>query len=162
MDTEFFFFFFFFFMVELARSLVDSLFLWKSPWRWTKYWMNGVTCGLEYLERFFWTRLSWIQLFLLQMDRLQLTAVYCNRREVYSQDLGFQDKHKDYLQTNSPASTRPGFRMSCQIAARRGWDLFHIDLKTAFLQGQSHGENRDVACQLPPEAGHPPLIAARL
>ena len=29
---------FFFFMVELPRFLVDSLFLWKSPWRWTKYW----------------------------------------------------------------------------------------------------------------------------
>ena len=28
----------FFFMVELARFLVDSLFLWKSRWRWTKYW----------------------------------------------------------------------------------------------------------------------------
>ena len=52
--------------------------------------------------------------------------------------------------------------MSCQIAARRRWDLFHIDLQTAFLQGQSHGENRDVVCQLPPEAGHPPFIAARL
>ena len=35
---------FFFFMVELARFLVDSLFLWKSPWRWTKYWLNRATC----------------------------------------------------------------------------------------------------------------------
>ena len=34
---------FFFFMVELARFLVDSL-LWKSPWRWTKYWLNKATC----------------------------------------------------------------------------------------------------------------------
>ena len=40
MDTEF----FFFFMVELARFLVDSLLLWKSPWRWTKYWLNKATC----------------------------------------------------------------------------------------------------------------------
>ena len=32
---------------------------------------------------------------------------------------GFQDKHKDYLQTDSPASTRPGFRMSCQMAASK-------------------------------------------
>ena len=37
---------------------------------------------------------------------------------------GFQDKQKDYLQTDSPASTRPGFRMSCQMAASRSWDLF--------------------------------------
>ena len=43
-------------------------------------WQNGVTCWMQYLERFFWTRLSWIQFTLLQMDRLQLTAVYCNRR----------------------------------------------------------------------------------
>ena len=26
---------------------------------------------------------------------------------------GFQDKQKEYQQTGSPASTRPGFRMSC-------------------------------------------------
>ena len=53
--------------------------------------------------------------------------------------------------------------MSCQMAASKSWDLFHIDLKkTAFLQGQSHDVNRDVVCQLPPEASHPPYIAARL
>ena len=50
---------------------------------------------------------------------------------------GFQDKQKDYLQTDSPASTRPGFRMSCQMASSKSWDLFHIDLKTAVLEGQS-------------------------
>ena len=52
---------------------------------------------------------------------------------------GLQDKQKDYLQTDSPASIRPGFRMSCQR-----WDLFHNDLKAAFLQGQSYDVNRDV------------------
>ena len=76
--------------------------------------------------------------------------------------IGFQDKQKDYLHTDSPASTRPGFRTSCQIAANKGWDLFHLDLKTVFLQRQSYDVNRDVVCQLPPEAGHPPKIAARL
>ena len=75
---------------------------------------------------------------------------------------GFQDKQKDYLQTDSPASTRPGFRTSCQMAATKSWDLVHIDLKTAFLQGQSCDVNRDVVCQLLPEAGHPPKIAERL
>ena len=75
---------------------------------------------------------------------------------------GFQDKQKEYQQTDSLASTRPGFRMSCQVAAGKGWNIFHIDLKTAFLQGQSCGAKRDVVCQLPPEAGHPPLVAARL
>ena len=48
--------------------------------------------------------------------------------------------------------------MSCQIAAGKSWDLFHIDLKTAFLQGQSCDVNRDVVCQLPLEAGQPPYI----
>ena len=66
------------------------------------------------------------------------------------------------LQTDSPASGRPGFRMSCQMVASKSWDLFHIDLKTASLQGQSYDVNRDVVCQLPTEAGHPPYIAARL
>ena len=75
---------------------------------------------------------------------------------------GFQDKKKEYQQTDSPASTRPGLRMSCQMAASESWNIFHIDLKTAFLQGQSHGVSCDVVCQLPPEAGHPPYIAARL
>ena len=75
---------------------------------------------------------------------------------------GFQDKQKDYLQTVSLASTRPGFQLSCQMAASNGCDLFHIDLKTAFLLGQSYDVNRDVVCQLPPEAGHPSFLAARL
>ena len=74
----------------------------------------------------------------------------------------FQDKQKEYLQTDSPASTRPGFGMSCQMAASKGWNLFHIDFKTVFLQGQSYDVNRDVVCQPPPEACHPPYIAARL
>ena len=68
---------------------------------------------------------------------------------------------KRMLQTDPPASTRRGFRMTCQMAVGKGWDLFHIDLKTAFLQGQSYDVNRDVVCQLPPEAGHPAHIAAR-
>ena len=52
--------------------------------------------------------------------------------------------------------------MSCQMAATKSWDLFHIDLKTAFLPRQSSDVSRDVVCQLPPEVGHPPYIAARL
>ena len=48
------------------------------------------------------------------------------------------------------------------MAARKSWNIFHIDLKTAFLQRQSYGVNRDFVRQLPPEAGHPPNFAARL
>ena len=48
------------------------------------------------------------------------------------------------------------------MAASKNWNIFHIDLKTAFLQRQSDSMIRDVVCQLPPEASHPPHIAARL
>ena len=48
------------------------------------------------------------------------------------------------------------------MAASKSWDLFHNDVKTAFLQIQSYDVNRVVVCQLPPDAGHPPHIAARL
>ena len=48
------------------------------------------------------------------------------------------------------------------MAASKIWNIFYIDLTTAFLQGQSYDVNRDVVCQLPPEASHPSFIAARL
>ena len=48
---------------------------------------------------------------------------------------GFQDAQKWDLQTDSPTATRYGFRVACQHAASSFWDLLHIDLKTAFLQG---------------------------
>ena len=48
------------------------------------------------------------------------------------------------------------------MAASKSWNFFHIDLKTMFLHRQSCGVNRDVMCLLPPEAAHPPYIAARL
>ena len=48
------------------------------------------------------------------------------------------------------------------MAASKSWNIFHTDLKTAFLQGQSYGVSREFVCQLPPEAGHPLYIAARL
>jgi hypothetical protein len=75
---------------------------------------------------------------------------------------GFQDKQKFDQQTDSPTATRPGFRLACQLAANHQWDFGHIDLKTAFLQGEDYDSARDVICQLPPEAGHPPYIGARL
>ena len=42
--------------------------------------------------------------------------------------------------------------MSCQMTAIKSWNIFHIDVKTASLQRQSYDVNRDVVCQLPPEA----------
>ena len=75
---------------------------------------------------------------------------------------GFQDNQKDSQQTDSPAATRPGFRLMTAVAANNYWDLKHIDLKTAFLQGETFDDNRNVVCQLPPEAGHPPNVVARM
>ena len=75
---------------------------------------------------------------------------------------GFQDKQKYEQQTDSPAASRPGFRMACQIAANKGWNLFHMDLKTAFLQGQKYDNTRNIICQLPPECGQPPYMAAKM
>ena len=52
--------------------------------------------------------------------------------------------------------------MTCQLAANKGWGRVHIDLKTAFVQGESDDASRNVICQLPPEAGYPAHIGTRL
>ena len=75
---------------------------------------------------------------------------------------GFQDKQKDEQQKDSPAASRPGFRMSCQAAANNHWDIIHIDLKTAFLQGESYDETRNILCELPKESGQPWYMVARM
>ena len=45
---------------------------------------------------------------------------------------GFQDKQKNTQQTDSPAASRAGFRCATQLAANYRWDLYHMNLKTAF------------------------------
>ena len=75
---------------------------------------------------------------------------------------GFQDKQRWDQQTDSPTASRPAFRFACQLAANSHWDLQHVDLKTAFLQGENYDSVRDVVCQLPPEAGLPRYLGARL
>ena len=75
---------------------------------------------------------------------------------------GFQDKQKDTQQTDSPAASRAGFRCATQLAANKRWNLFHMDLKTAFLQGEAYDDTRDIICQIPPEYGYPPYMGARL
>ena len=52
--------------------------------------------------------------------------------------------------------------MSCQVTAKQDWNLFHLDLITAFLQRRSYNMSRDVVWQLAQEASYPPHIAARL
>ena len=73
---------------------------------------------------------------------------------------GFQDKQKDSQQTDSPAASRSGFRCATQQAANLGWDLYHMDLKTAFLQGEAYDETRDIICEIPKECGYPPHMGA--
>ena len=47
---------------------------------------------------------------------------------------GFQDKEKEYLHTDSPASTRPTFGMSCQMAASKSVDIFTLILRQLSLK----------------------------
>jgi len=75
---------------------------------------------------------------------------------------GFQEQQKWDQQTDSPTCTRPGFRLTCQKAADKCWSVSHMDLKTAFLQGDEYDNCRGVVCQLPPECGLPPHMAARV
>ena len=72
---------------------------------------------------------------------------------------GFQDKFAWDQQTDSPTATRYGFRLVAQCAASHYWDLFHLDLKPAFLQGEHYNlSSRSVVVQLPPDIGLPPWI----
>ena len=73
---------------------------------------------------------------------------------------GFQDKFAWEQQTDSPTATRYGFRLVAQCAANHYWDLFHLDLKTAFLQGEHYNlSSRSVVVQLPPDIGLPTWMA---
>lgn len=85
--------------------------------------------------------------------------VKCKARWVLK---GFQDKQKNDQQTDSPAASRNGFRCATQHAAHQGWYFFHMNLKTAFLQGEHYDESRDILCQIPPEYGYPPYMGARM
>ena len=72
---------------------------------------------------------------------------------------GFQDKRAWEQQTDSPTATGYGFRLVAQCAANNFWDLFHLDLKTAFLQGEHYDlESRSVVIQLPHDIGLPPWM----
>ena len=69
------------------------------------------------------------------------------------------DKHAWEQQTDSPTATRYGFRLVAQCAANNFWDLFHLDLKTAFLQAEHYNlESRSVVIQLPHDIGLPPWM----
>ena len=61
---------------------------------------------------------------------------------------GFQDKRAWEQQTDSPTAARYGFRLVAQCAANNFWDLFHLDLKTAFLQGEHYNLESECAFDL--------------
>ena len=72
---------------------------------------------------------------------------------------GFQDAQKYDLQTDSPTATRYGFRVASQHAASMYWELFHLDLKTAFLQGETYDlDRRVIHVRLPTDIGLPPYL----
>ena len=72
---------------------------------------------------------------------------------------GFQDAQKYDLQTDSPTATRYGFRVASQHAASMLWDLLHVDLKTAFLEGETYDlDRRVIHVQLPTDIGLPPYL----
>jgi len=72
---------------------------------------------------------------------------------------GFQDAQKYDLQTDSPTATRYGFRVASQHAASMYWNLLHLDLKTAFLQGETYDlDRRVIHVQLPTNIGLPPCL----
>ena len=72
---------------------------------------------------------------------------------------GFQDVQKYDLQTDSPTATRYGFRVASQHAASMYWDLLHLDLKTAFLQGETYVlDRRVIHVQFPTDIGLPPYL----
>ena len=72
---------------------------------------------------------------------------------------GFQDAQKYDLQTDSPTATRHGFRVASQHDASMYWDLLHLDLKTAFLQGEAYDfDRRVIHVQLPTDIGLPPYL----
>ena len=76
---------------------------------------------------------------------------------------GFQDKQKWDQQTDSPAASRPGFRMACQLASNHSWTLTHMDIKTAFLQGDRYDDTRNVLNYCSSQRSRSsPYIAARI
>ena len=65
--------------------------------------------------------------------------------------LGYQDPDvkEGFIGTSGFASLRPSRLQVVSLAALRGWRLWGIDIKNAFLQADGFG--RDVFMQSPPE-----------
>jgi hypothetical protein len=62
------------------------------------------------------------------------------------------------LKSNSP-TTRYGFRVASQHAAPMCWDLLHLNLKTAFLEGETYDlARRVIHVKLPTDVGLPPYL----
>ena len=59
---------------------------------------------------------------------------YFSKFKVHGVCRGFQDKFAWDQRTDSPTVTRYVFRLVAQCAANQYWDLFHLDLTTAFFK----------------------------
>ena len=62
-----------------------------------------------------------------------------------------RDKDGNFLKTKARWVLR-GF----QDKQKNDQNIFHMDLKTAFLQGEAYDQSRDIICQIPPEMGYSP------
>ena len=81
---------FFLQLVAMESLLVELIIVQMKVHSWATYkatWWNGEICCLQSLDQTSDVRLSRFFHFLLQLDRLQLTAVYCNRRRVWRQHI---------------------------------------------------------------------------
>ena len=65
---------------------------------------------------------------------------------------GFQDADLSKLRTDSPTIHYISLKLTLQHAANQKWDIFSIDLTTAFLQGIPYSDpSRKVFCKIPGE-----------
>ena len=65
----------------------------------------------------------------------------------------------DYINTFAPASNMDSIRLVLAIAASKGWELHHMDVKSAFLHGELQ---EDIYMQQPKGLQEDPSIVCRL
>ena len=72
---------------------------------------------------------------------------------------GFQEQGADQLHTSSPTATRASHRLIYHTAARRGWDIWSIDVSAAFLRGFKIEDLPTIGMNRPPVAFLAPVLS---
>ena len=86
-----------------------------------------------------------------------------SRKEVSAQEVTASKLHTFCRGKNFWKAKFPGFQKTSHELSNgssKRWNIFHIDLKTAFFQEQFFGVNGDVVCQLSTNESHPFHISA--